>query len=284
MGILGGVLALCLCLPVAPSQAEEIQKDTIPTPSTSAPIQTTPQASLSLGKGQRAQIVAIKQAVLSSELAGKIVTLHFREGERFRKGDKLVSYDSALFRARLDRARQSEAAAAQKYKVAKELRALNSISISDFEQARSELSVAKADTRAERVLVNRCVITAPFSGRVGETYIRESEHVPEGAKLLSIYDDSAFEIETILPSRWLAWLTPDYPMTITVDETGETYQAQVTRIAGVIDPVSQSVKVVALLENNAAKHGNAPLMPGMSGTVFVVPPQPAKTSQEKHSR
>ena len=71
----------------------------------------------------------------------------------------------------------------------------------------------------------------------------------EGAKMMSIYDDSAFEIETILPSNWLAWLKPGYPMTITVDEIGGSYQARVSRIAGVVDPVSQSVKIIALIRN-----------------------------------
>lgn len=223
--------------------------------------------------GQRAQLVAISQAVVSSELAGKITAVHFREGERFKRGDKLISYDSALYRARLDRAVQAENAAAKKFKVAQELNRLNSISTADFEQSRSELAVAQAETRAEKVLVDRCSIIAPFSGRIGETYVRASEHVAEGARLLSIYDDSAFEVETILPSRWLSWLRPGYPMIIAVDETGKSYQAKVVRIAGVIDPVSQSVKVVSLLSNDQAGEGGVPLMPGMSGTVYVSPPE-----------
>ncbi|HKI82564.1 MAG TPA: biotin/lipoyl-binding protein [Pseudodesulfovibrio sp.] len=151
--------------------------------------------------GQRAQLVAIRQAVISSELAGKIITLRFREGERFKKGDTLASYDSALSRARLDRAVQAEAAARKRLEIAKDLRKLNSISVSDYEQARSDVALAEAETRAERVMVNRCRITAPFSGRVGETYTHEAEYVGEGTRLLSVYDDSAFEIETILPSR-----------------------------------------------------------------------------------
>lgn len=252
-------MAFVLCLPATPSQATDTAV-TLQPPSPTA-------------SGQRAQLVAIKQAVLSSEMTGRIIRLHFREGQRFRMGDRLVTYDSALFRARLDRAVQEEAAAIKRLEVATGLLELNSISIGDYEQAQSEVSVAKAQTHAERVLLKRCQICAPFSGKVGETFIREAEHVSEGTKLLSIYDDSAFEIETILPSRWLVWLKPGYPMIIAVDETGQSYKAKVSRIAGTVDPVSQSVKIIARLENEPGDKDRVPLMPGMSGTVFVNPPQ-----------
>lgn len=275
----GALLALCMF--IAPSWVMAAEESNV-RPSTSPPMDTgILKAPASVSEGQRAQLVAIKQAIISSELSGRIITLHFREGERFKKGDRLVSYDSALYRARLNRAIQTEMAAKKRLEVAKELRKLNSISIGDYEQTKSDVSVAKADTRIERVLVNQCQIIAPFSGRVGETFIREAEHVSEGTKLLSIYDDSAFEIEAILPSRWLAWLKPGYPMAFNVDETGAKYQAQVSRIAGIVDPVSQSVKIIGLLKKKSAGHERVPLMPGMSGTVFINPPQSPEATASK---
>ncbi|WP_196772882.1 efflux RND transporter periplasmic adaptor subunit [Pseudodesulfovibrio alkaliphilus] len=266
------LFALFALLVPLTAQAGSAELEAVPVQLHGVGAMTTPGSD-----GQRAQIVAIRQAVISSELAGRITALHFREGERFKKGDILVSYDSALFRARLDRAVQAEAAALKRLNVAQELRDLDSISVADYEQAKSDLSVARAETSAERVMVNRCQIAAPFSGRVGETYVRASEHVAEGTKLFSIYDDSAFEVEAIVPSRWLAWIKPGHPMTIAVDETGASHQARVLRMAGVVDPVSQSVKIVALIEGPRNEQGGMPLMPGMSGTVFVVPPQPVQS-------
>ena len=83
------------------------------------------------GEGQRAQLVAINQAVISSELAGRITSVRFREGERFNKGDVLIAFDSTLFKARFDRAAQAESAAAKKYGVARDLNKLGSISTGD---------------------------------------------------------------------------------------------------------------------------------------------------------
>ncbi|WMD18983.1 efflux RND transporter periplasmic adaptor subunit [Achromobacter seleniivolatilans] len=215
----------------------------------------------------RAQLVAARRAVISSGLSGKIDTLPFREGDRFKKGDVLVAYDCALNRARLERAVLAESAARKKQAVAEQLEVLKSISRSDVEQARATVAVARAESSAERVLVDRCTITAPFAGRVGETYARAAESVAEGEKLVSIYDDSAFELEAIVPSRWLAWLTPGSPLRITVDETGRTYEAAVSHIAGAVDPVSQSVKIIGRLEDKQS--ASVDLLPGMSGSVRV---------------
>ncbi|MBT0570724.1 efflux RND transporter periplasmic adaptor subunit [Curvibacter sp. CHRR-16] len=242
--------------------------------SASATVQTTPSAALAApaSEGVRAQLVAIRQAVVASELAGKVSALPLREGQRFRQGDTLVSFDCTLHKARQDRATQAELAARKKMEVAEQLDKLASISKADVEQARAAVAVAQAESGVERAMSRRCVVSAPFSGRVGETYVRAAEHVAEGKELMSIYDDSAFEVQTIVPSRWLQWLKPGYPMQVGVEETGQTYTATVIRIAGTVDPVSQSVKVIGRLVNERGSRDNGALLPGMSGVVRISPP------------
>ncbi len=221
----------------------------------------------------RAQLVAVRQAVIASELAGKISKLPVREGQSFRQGDVLVSYDCALNRARLERASQAESAARKKRDVAEQLDQLGSISHGDLEQARAAVSVAQAESGIEKVMVRRCAVTAPFSGRVGETFVRAAEHVAEGKELLSIYDDSAFEVQTIVSSKNLAWLKPGATMRVTVDETGQTYDATVIRVAGTVDPVSQTVKVTGRIDNGKdSRARSAALLPGMGGSVQLQVP------------
>ncbi len=222
--------------------------------------------------GTRAQIVATHHALIASELAARISNMPVREGQRFRQGDTLVAFDCALYRARLDRATQTESATREKLKVAEQLESLGSIAQADLVQARAAVSQAQAEVGVERVMVRRCTITAPFSGRVGDIHARAAEHVPEGKELLSIYDDSALEVQTIVPSRWMAWLKPGYPIKVNVDETGTTYSATVVRIAGTVDPVSQSVKVIGRLTQTRGAQSQTTLLPGMSGTVQIDQP------------
>lgn len=132
-------------------------------------------------------------------MPGEVSAVAFRDGERFKAGDVLVEYDCALPKARLLRAEAAASAAEGRWRSARELRKLNSISTADYEEARANVGIAAAEAKAERIQVGRCSIKAPFSGMVGETYVRPHEYVGEGQKLLTIYEVSAFEVEAILP-------------------------------------------------------------------------------------
>lgn len=265
--------AAVLILPGAASAAPAAAGLASPAPVASGAAQSAVQF--------RAQVTAKAQALLSAEMAGEVSEARFRDGEAFKKGDVLVQYECALPKARLARAEAALSAAEGRWRSARDLKRLNSISAADYEEARAGAGMARAEAEAERIQVSRCSIHAPFAGVVGESYVRPHEYVGEGQKLLSIYDVSAFEVEAILPAAALKVLRIGSALTITLEDTGDAYPVRIVRIAGSVDPVSQSVKVTGELirsENEAkASKGSAgaksahPLLPGMSGTVAWSP-------------
>lgn len=216
----------------------------------------------------RVQLSARQRTVLSSELAGKITELKVKEGDSFKKGERLVSFDCAIHRARLNHSSAAENAASKKLGVAKRLDQLQSISVSDLSQAQAELNMARAQSGVNQVMVQHCSIAAPFSGRVAERKAQPGEYVAEGKELLTLYDDSAFDVELIVPSRWLAWLKPGYVFSVHLEETGVDYPAKVERLGAVIDPLSQSIKVFGRIDGQQGAY----LLPGMSGTARIDPP------------
>jgi multidrug resistance efflux pump len=123
-------------------------------------------------------------------------------------------------------------------------------------------------TRAEmsqiRVMLGKCGVAAPFNGRVAEQKVREQQYVQPGQALLEVLDDSVLEVEFIMPSRWLAQVQVGSAVQIAVDETGKAYPAKVLRLGARVDPVSQSIKVVAAIDGRPRE-----LVAGMSGRVLV---------------
>ena len=75
------------------------------------------------------------------------------------------------------------------------------------------------------------------------------------------------ELEFLVPSRWLMWLRVGGAFKVTIDETRKTYPAKFIRIGARVDPVSQSVKVVAAIDGRFPE-----LVSGMSGRVQVASP------------
>jgi membrane fusion protein, multidrug efflux system len=215
----------------------------------------------------RAQLRAVQSPVISSELDARISRLGVRDGDRFEKGQLLVSFDCTAHQNRLDRARAVLGKKQQVYAINSRLDQLGSTSQLELEVSKAEVAEAKAEVDLGETIMRKCAIHAPFSGRVVELQVHQHQFVREGQALMEILDHRDLEIEMIVPSQWLRWLKPQYPFRIEIDETGRTYDASVLRISGKVDAVSHSVKVYGRIVKPAEE-----LLPGMSGQVRMSPP------------
>lgn len=219
------------------------------------------------GLTARGLLVPAREAVLSAEIAGRIAGMPVRTGGRFEKGAVLVEFDCRLYQARLNEARGRLAAAQARLASNEQLRKLNSIGDLDVAISRAEVQEVKAVVDGAAVMVDRCTVAAPWPGRVVQQHAKTHESVEAGKQLIEVLDDTALEVEVIVPSPWLGWLKAGHPLTVTVDETGTSHPAKVSRLGARVDPVSQSVTVYAALEKPAPE-----LVAGMSGTAAFADP------------
>lgn len=216
----------------------------------------------------RAQLSPRNYTTLSSELAAKIASIAVREGDRFSKGQVLVGMECSLQRANLEKARAALSAAEKTSDVNRRLQQMNAAGALEAEVAAADATKARAEVAAGLAVVSKCAVAAPFAGRVAELKVRAQQFVQPGQAMLEIIDDSVLEIEFLAPSAWLVWLKPGQDFHVAIDETAKTYPARVARLGARVDPVSQSVKVVAEINGKFPE-----LMAGMSGRIVLVPPQ-----------
>lgn len=217
-----------------------------------------------IGPEIRAQLTPRQSTVISSEIAGKIASLPLRDGDRFEKGQMLAALDCGINKNRLSRAQASRDRALRIHETKDQLNAMRSIGRLEVDVAASELAEAEAELGLMRMMVERCTITAPFGGRISGVTARAHQFVAEGEPLLEILDDRDLEVEMIVPSPWLTRIMPGFPFRIAVDETGRTYEAEVTRLSGRVDPVSQSIRIYGRVLGEHAE-----LMAGMSGRAVL---------------
>ncbi len=215
----------------------------------------------------RAQLLPRRYTTLAAEIAAKVQRLSVQEGAAFRQGQVLVSFDCTLPQTQLDRAKASLNGATKTWEANTRLVELNAIGKVELELSEAELNKNRAEVAATAAILSKCRIIAPFSGRVAEQKVREQQFVQAGQTLLEIIDDSVLELEFIVPSKWLAWLKVGYGFTVIIDETTKTYPAKVLRIGARVDPISQSVKLVAAIDGKFPE-----LIAGMSGHVKLLPP------------
>jgi RND family efflux transporter MFP subunit len=215
----------------------------------------------------RAQLMARRYTTLSAEIAARIARINVREGERFKTGQSLVSLDCSLIVAQRDRARAVLSAAENTHSGNKQLAEHKAIGEVELRASALEIDKAKAELSVGNATLAKCGIPAPYSGRVAEQKAREGQFVQPGNPVLEIIDDSALELEFIVPSKWLAWLSPDYKFKVFIEDTQKSYPARIQRIGAKVDPVIQSIKVAAIIDGSFKE-----LVAGMSGKVELASP------------
>ena len=209
-----------------------------------------------------AQLSPKQQSVLASEMPGRLDFLAVKEGDSFKQGDVLASFNCAVEDGKFEKANAHLALAVKKRDMAQQLRQFNSTSDFEVEMAEIEIAKAKADVNSAKAVTSKCLVEAPFAGKVAELNAFTYEFLGLGKPIMKVIDDSVLEVEFLAPSMWLSWLEPRMAFTVQVSETSTEHTAQVERISAHIDPVSHTIKVVGKINNP----DNA-LLAGMTGQI-----------------
>jgi len=215
----------------------------------------------------RVQVVARTSTTISAPMSGQLAAFPLRDGDPFDKGAILAQFVCATQEGTLAHAKAALTEKRQVLSTNYRLHELGTGSGLDYHVAAAQVEEAAADVQTATTLVDLCTVKAPFAGRVSGAEAHDYQYLNVGAPMLDILEDQALELQLIIPSRWLSWLKQGTEFSIVIDETGHTYQAQIVRLSGEVDAVSQSVKAYGKLVNEAAD-----LLPGMSGHAAFNPP------------
>jgi len=208
----------------------------------------------------RTQVISLHDVTISSEVQGKIARLSLNDGDAFQRGQLLVGFDCDLYAAQLSKVEATADAAAKVFAVNQKLSALHSVGELDVQQAKAKAKEADAEAVYMRETVDRCQVTAPFSGRVAKRLVAQYEYVPAGKPLLQIVDTEDLELKLIVPSAWLSWLRAGTALRVHIEDLKEDYSANIVRLGARVDPVSQTLEVSARIKGRHPE-----LLPGMSG-------------------
>ena len=176
------------------------------------------------------------------------------------RGQLLVGFDCDLYAAQLSKVEATADAAAKVFAVNQKLSALHSVGELDVQQAKAKAKEADAEAVYMRETVDRCQVTAPFSGRVAKRLVAQYEYVAAGKPLLQIVDTEDLELKLIVPSAWLSWLRTGTALRVHIEDLKADYNASIVRLGARVDPVSQTLEVSARI-----KGSHPELLPGMSG-------------------
>lgn len=227
----------------------------------------------------KAVLFPIREATLSTMIDGMISRSHFRPGERFRKGSVLFRIDDRRYRNELNRAESQIREAVLGVKFAKQKlddneRLFKSDLQSELEVQKARFDYEVALERQQSAQVSRdyaalllqfCVVSAPFDGTVEKLLTREFEMVRSGQPVLSIIDDNQLLAVLNLPSVSLTKVKIGLPVTVKITENGKTVTGKIYEIASRADHRSETFEIKVLIDNSEHE-----FKAGMSGVLVKV--------------
>ncbi len=219
------------------------------------------------GLTARGIVVANAEVTFSTALVAPISDMPLKAGAPFARGDRLVHFDCGRTRAELRGAEATQGKQKLILENRQKLKQRNAASTFEVLDAKADYDVAKAQTEAIKETVKFCEIEAPFNGRVLELHTNTHEMPGSNVPLLTVIDDSALELDLIVPSKWLQWISVGDTFDFSVEETGKMHAAVIRRLGAKVDAVSQTIKISGSFVDRPAD-----VLPGMSGSARFDPP------------
>ena len=261
---IGAAVCLLACAQVCAQSSTQPNTQAKTQNTSPVPNPAAAPAALMDGREVRGQLSPRRYTTLAAEIPAKVISIQPQEGGAFKAGQTLVAFDCAMYQSQHDKAKATVMATSITLEANQEMIKHAAIGKVELQVSEAEVLKAQAEAKSAATVVSKCKVVAPFSGRVAEQKVREEQFVQTGQALLEVIDDSVLELEFIAPSSWLPNLRSKGAVRVRVDETSKTYSARVSRLGARVDPVSQSIKVVAVIEGRPAE-----LMAGMSGRISL---------------
>lgn len=210
-------------------------------------------------------IIAEASATLRTEVPGQIVGIHFKEGQRVARGERMFSVEATVLEAEVNEARANAERSEAAYTRAKELFAKQLISATDYDAARANYDVDKARLRSSLARLSKTVIRAPFDGFAGLRRINIGDYATIGQELVDLVKLDPLRVEFSVPETLLPKVQPDLPVGVLVDAyPGETFRGTITAVSPQSEVQGHNLRVRANLPNADLK-----LRPGLFVQVEV---------------
>jgi hypothetical protein len=214
-------------------------------------------ASLGIELGVNAYPVVLdphSKTGLFAQVNYPVVRIFKRMGDRFEKDEILIELENTVTQSNHEKAFSQLEEAYSKFIATGQLFKNRLASLFELKEAEAEVAKAKAELILAETNLNSTQITAPYEGVVDTVYIEEYEMPQSNKELIKILDDKVLIAKFLVPSKLLSVLKIGTLFSIHLSETDEVLEAAISRIGGMIDPASSTVKIEADIDNSEKKY------------------------------
>ncbi len=195
-------------------------------------------------------VLRARQSVdIVSEVAGRVMNVPYKEGERVAKGTVLVHLEARTQEALLKQAQAKYALAKQQYIRKQQLFERGVGSASERDDAKALCAVAEADVALAEAQLEKMTLRAPFDGVVGLDVLSVGGYIQPAQVLLTLHNPDLLQVDFELPEQWMPTLTLNQSIQLQIPAVKQRVEARIQRIEPYVDPRTQTFKVRAEIPN-----------------------------------
>ena len=250
-------------------------------------------------------VEALSSVRVKPQIAGLLLTVHFKEGQNVQKGDLLFTIDPRPFQAELAKANANLAKNLAQAKTARELASRyenlvkkDYVTREQYDQVRTNAESLEASVQADRaavtdaqLMLNYCTIRSPITGKTGNLQVHAGNVVRENeTDMVQIHQTDPVYVSFAVPQEHLSDIrrhNAEGRLSIVVtDKSGSNpVKGSLTFINNEVDPNTGTIQLKGIFENTQnslwpGEFANVSMTLTTRPRAIVVPSQAVETGQE----
>ncbi|MFZ5861340.1 MAG: efflux RND transporter periplasmic adaptor subunit [Nitrospirota bacterium] len=213
-------------------------------------------------------VTAVNGIAVSAEVAGVVRSIHFQSGDRVAAGAVLMMLDSVVDQAELRTLEAQRDLAEADLARGRDLFGSEVMAKSQFDRVESAAAQAAARVEAQRALIAKKTIRAPFSGVLGIRRANLGQYVSPGTPLVTLQSLDPIYVNFALPEQRLGLLAVGQPVAAVVDAFSDAaFEGRITAIEPRVDENTRNFDLQATFRNADRR-----LQPGLFARVRIALP------------
>ena len=209
---------------------------------------------------------AVRGVDVTTEVTGLVRTLRFNSGDEVKAGQVLVELNADAEIAQQQALEAAAELSATVYKRDQEQYDAEAISKAQLDADAADLKNKRAQANAQKALVAKKIIRAPFAGRLGITTVNPGQYLNTGDKVVTLQAVDPIYVDFKLPQQQLAQIANGQSVNLTTDSfPGVKFVGKINAIDPRVDASTRNFQAEATIPNPDRK-----LLPGMFARVAVI--------------
>jgi membrane fusion protein (multidrug efflux system) len=207
-----------------------------------------------------------ESVMIRPEIAGRLATLHFREGQSVEAGALLVSLDDAIARAELAQARANLNLAESNFQRAQMLFKRGASNAQALDEASAQQQAARATLALSQARLDKSRILAPHAGVLGLRHVSPGDYLSEGQDIVNLEVLDPLKVDFRIPQKAVSQIRLQQIIEISLDAyPGERFSGEIYAINPRLDEAGRSQAIRAHIDNSDGR-----LSPGQFVKVSVI--------------